>query len=598
MQTTFYGKAPAGQAKKGKRPQTVITDEDAARGARLLKEYMAGKEALDRRLVEDELWWQMRHWEIKRKNAGENRRPLPSSAWLFNTIVSKHADAMDNYPVPSVLPREQSDAPSAELLSAVLPVVFEDNRFEETYSANWWEKLKHGAAAYGVFWDGEKRSGLGDVAVRAVDLLRLYWEPGVTDLQKSANLFLVDLADVAELEALYPEKRGRFGGAAGQVRQYLFADNVDTTGKCMVVDWYYKVRNDAGRVLLHYVKFCGDAVLYASENDPVYRDTGFYAHGQYPIVLDTLFPEKGTPAGFGYVTVCKDAQTYIDAVSANIQESTLLSTKRRYFASRSTNIDVGQLLDNENAIVWVDGDVTDTRLKPFRVDPVDPMALSVMNQKIDEMKETAANRDVNNGAGGRGVTAAAAIAALQEAGNKTSRDMVAASYRAYARVAELVVELMRQFYDEARSFRVVGPRAAWRFVTWGNAGIREQAVGADALGNTLYRLPVFDYRIGAVRKNPFSRMEQNELAKELYRLGFFSPERAEQSLLALELMDFDGADRVREYLRKQAGTGRETAPEPPPEESEKGVAAAVTEAQTPREGYDRTLARRTAGGTA
>lgn len=553
---TFEQKAPAHALGKEteendrhERQQAVIDDRDVQRGTTILKEYMRGKQALDRRLIEDELWWQMRHWEVKRREKDQDH-PLPASAWLFNVIVNKHADAMDNFPVPVVLPREKSDDASAKTLSSVLPVVLESNQFEDTYWKNWWEKLKHGVAAYGVFWDNDKLGGLGDISVRAVDVLRLYWEPGVTDLEQSRNLFVIELHDVDEMETAYPEHKGRFGGDLGEVKQYLYDETIDTTKKCMVVDWYYKVRLPSGRTVLHYIKFSGNVLLYASENEDAYREIGFYAHGRYPIELDTLYPEKGTPAGFGYVSVCKDAQIYIDAISANIQESTLLSTKRRYFASKSMAINEDDLLDATKPIVWVEGEIDDRRLKQMTVNPIDANSMSVMLQKIEEMKETASNRDMNNGGGGKGVTAAAAIAALQEAGNKTSRDMIAASYRVYARIASLCVELMRQFYDEARSFRIVGPGAGYDFVSLDNEQIREQAEGQSQDGETLYRLPIFDFKIKAIKKNPFSRMEENERAKEFYRLGFFSPDRAEEASRALNMMDFEGIDKVREEIEQ------------------------------------------------
>ena len=61
---------------------------------------------------------------------------------------------------------------------------------------------------------------------------------------------------------------------------------------------------------------------------------------------------------------------------------------------------------------------------------------------------------------------------------------------------------------------------------------------------------MFDVKIKAQKKNPFSRMEQNERAKELYGLGFFNPERAQEALGALEMMEFEGIDKVREQVQQ------------------------------------------------
>ena len=149
------------------------------------------------------------------------------------------------------------------------------------------------------------------------DLLKIFWEPGITDIQKSRNLFIVDLVDTELLDQQYPEHKGHFGGNAVDVKEYYWDESIDNTKKAVVVDWYYKIRR-GGRTLLHYVKFVNDILLYASENEPEYADRGYYDHGMYPVVFDTLFPEKGTPVGFGYVAVCKDPQMYIDKLSANI----------------------------------------------------------------------------------------------------------------------------------------------------------------------------------------------------------------------------------------------------------------------------------------
>lgn len=535
----------------------TITKEDIAKATTILKDYKDGKANLEDRIVKDELWWQLRHWEAIRTGTNKDAKkpgemPEPSSAYLFNSILNKHADAMDNYPEPVVLPRETSDQDSAKNLSSVLPVILEYNDYEQTYSDNWWEKLKHGTAAYGVFWNAEKENGLGDVDIREIDLLKLFWEPGITDIQTSRNLFIVDLVDEDLLDQQYPDHKGRMNGNAVDVKEYIYDDTVDTQGKSVVVDWYYKVKSPDGRTLLHYCKFVGDELLYSSENDPEYRDRGFYDHGLYPVVLDVMFPEKGTPIGFGYVAICKDPQLYIDKLSGNILENAMMTTKKRFFCSSSTNINRQQFLDWNNPIVDVEGEIDDRRLKEIVTQPLDDIYVTVAQMKIEEMKDTAANRDVNSGGVGSGVTAAAAIAALQEAGNKASRDMIAASYRAHVQINRITIELIRQFYDEARSFRITAPNGTggYQFVSMSNQSLKDQPIGMDATGSPLYRRPIFDLKIKAQKKNPFSRMEQNETAKELYKLGFFNPERAQEALMCLDMMEFEGIDALREKVQQ------------------------------------------------
>lgn len=526
-----------------------IGEKEIEEAIATLTKYKQGKANLERQIVEDELWYRMRHWDVIRKNQEEKTiQPEPSSGWLFNAILNKHADAMDNIPEPIVLPRERSDEKSAKVLTSVLPVVMENCGFEDVYSKNWWQKLKHGVAAYGVFWNAKKSKGLGDIDIKRIDILKVFWEPGITDIQDSRNLFIVELVDTDLLEQQYPDRKGKLSGNTIDVTEYKYDDAVDTSGKSLVVDWYYKIVTPEGKTVLHYAKFVGKELLFASENDPQYSERGWYDHGLYPVVFDVLYPVEGTPVGFGLVAICKDPQMYIDKLSQNIMEASLMGSKKRFFVSDATNINVNDYLDWNNPIVKVDGSLDETRIREITVDQLPAIYYQVMQGKVEEMKDTSANRDINSG-GPAGVTAASAIAALQEAGNKSSRDMISQSYRSYTEVVKLCLELIRQFYDETRSFRITGEQGGdYSFIGINNAILKEVPNGENAMGELLYREPIFDLKIKAQKKSPFSRMEQNERAKELYGLGFFNPEQAQAALCAIEMMDFEGIEKVREQI--------------------------------------------------
>lgn len=547
-----------GNPAEGAEPYKTTIDKRAVeKAAQTLKDYKNAKANLETRIVEEERWWKLRHWDVirgKQNQQGAEQRPEPTSAWLFNSITNKHADMMDNYPEPNVLPRERSDEQTADTLSSVLPVVLERNEYEQTYSQAAWYKLKHGVAAKGVFWNQERENGLGDVDVRFMDILNIFWEPGITDLQASRNLFVVDLRDNDLIEQEYPELKGKVGGKVIDVKQYVYDDNVDVSNKSAVVDWYYKKRTPEGKTVLHFCKFVGSNVLFASENDPAYVN-GFYEHGKYPVEFDVLFPEEGTPVGFGYIAVMKSPQLYIDKLSQVIMENSMMSAKVRFLAKKGAGINEEELLDWSKPLVHYEGDPNN--IQPIQVPQVGGNVINVLQMKIDELKETSSNRDVSQGSSSGGVTAAAAIAALQEAGNKTSRDMISAAYRSFTQECYLVLDLIRQFYDETRSFRITNDTGANEYIQFNNQMMQGQMIPPAYPGQELepgyepaQRMPVFDIIIKPQKRSPYSKMAQNELAKELYQLGFFNPQLAEQSMTALDLMDFDGEEKVRDKVQQ------------------------------------------------
>lgn len=543
---------PAADFKKA--PRGVIGSEEVRQAAQVLQKYKEGKANLEQRIIGNEQWYKLLHWgQLRKEGKAGGGDVEPASAWLFNSIANKHADAMDSYPKPNVLPREEGDREDAKMLSSVLPVILERNGFEQVYSDVWWYKLKSGTGVYGVFWNPRLENGLGDIDIRKLDLLNLFWEPGISDIQKSRNLFSVELLDNKVLESRYPMLKGKLGGDAIDVARYIYDDAVDTADKTVVVDWYYKNEDESGKALLHYVKFAGDTVLFASENEPEYRERGFYDHGEYPVVFDTLFLEEGTPAGFGYIDIMRDAQGYIDRLGGAILKNNLVGAKPRFFIKDTASINEEEFADTAKDFVHVAGQLSEENLRQITVEPVSSAALNVLQMKIDELKETSGNRDFSQGSTASGVTAASAIAALQEAGSKLSRDMNKSGYRAFQKINYLCIELIRQFYDEPRSFRITGTQGAEEFTLFDNRRLRptrqEGIFGVD----TGYRRPVFDIVVTSQKASPFNTIAQNELAKEMFSMGFFNPELSDQALCAVDLMDFEGKEMVRQKI-SQNGT--------------------------------------------
>ena len=480
----------------------MIGPEEVAKAGEILQRYKTGKAALDKRIIENELWFRMGHWKNYQNKMMEGK-PQPSSGWLFNSIANKHADAMDNYPEPNVLPRAEDDEQTAKVLSKILPVLLEQAEYEQVYSDTWWRKLKQGTGVKGIFWDPGLRNGLGDISVKSMDLLMMYWEPGVMDIQDSPHLFSLAVADNEQLKAQYPQLEGHTGSTL-EVAKYIHDQSIDTSDKSVVVDWYYKKARENGPPLLHYCKFCNGVVLYASENDPALADRGFYDHGKYPFVFDTLFVEEDSPAGFGYIDVMKDTQTAIDEMNHAMDENMKLAAKQRFVLSDTAGVNEKELADFSKDIVHVVGRLNSDSFMPLQTNVLSGNCMNYRDARVNELKEVSGNRDVSQGGTTSGLTAASAIAALQETGSKLSRDMLKSAYRAFAKECYLIIELMRQFYDEQRVYRITSESGGVEYATFSAQmlrGVPGGVVGGVQLGD---HEPVFDIVDGKMNLQLFA----------------------------------------------------------------------------------------------
>lgn len=514
---------------------------------KLLTKYKAGKARLERRVIASENWWKLRNEaeEMKEGAIGWDEDFRAKTGWLHNVIVSKHADAMENYPEPIILPREPNDRQQARTLSKVLPVILERNRFEQVYSDCWWQKLKTGTGVYQITWDGRKLNGLGDISIKRVDLLSLFWAPGVTDIQDSPYFFHCEMRDNAELEIAYPQLKGQLKGKKLTLSQFRTDDVVDNSDKSLVVDVYYKVKDSSGREILHYCQYVNDVVLASTEND---GQNGLYMHGKYPFVFDSLWPVEGSPAGYGYVDLCKNSQTQIDMMDTAFTKNTMVGATPRYFQRVDGGINEREFMDLQKPIVHVSGGSLDENvLRVVDYKPLGGAYMNVYQAKINELRETSGNTETATGGAPSGVTAASAIAALQEASGKSSRDSTQGSYRAFGDVVELCIELIRQFYDLPRMFRITGEAGQEEFATVSNAAMQPQPIyiGNEHIGDVE---PLFDIKVKVQKRNAYTRTAQNELALQLYGAGFFNPQLTDQAVVCLDMMDFEGKDEVLQKI--------------------------------------------------
>lgn len=513
-----------------------VDKERLARAYSTLARYQRDKAALNARIAANEKSWLP-------EGKAEEPNGSPISAWTFNSIACKHADAMDSIPTPTVLPRESSDGESAKELSLILPVVLGRSRFEKVWSDCWYDKLKFGCGVYGVFWDSLAENGVGDVRVRRIDLMNLYWEKGVEDVQDSENLFYVSYQPKSKLIRSYPHIKEGLDSQSDNPAVLLYNGDIDMTERCAVIDWYYKKLSNGKRVV-HYCKSVNGIVLYASENDPALSRCGYYDHGLYPFVFDSLYSVRYSPCGHSFLDIMKNCQKQIDALEGAICDNSRMASARRYFAREASGINEEEFADWSSPIVHYNGsgDPRDS-VMPIDVPALDGVYLDILQYKVNELKETSGNRDFSQGGTSYGVTAASAIEALQEAGSKLSRDMLKSSYRAFEELCLMIIELIRQFYTIPRCFRIVGEDSV-SFRYFDNSSIKPQKQGVFD-----DRLPIFDVSVKAQKQSPYAKASQNELARSFFEKGFFTPEKQKEALICLEMMDFDGKDAIYRLIR-------------------------------------------------
>ena len=544
---------------------------EITKASEILRKYKGGKSRLEQKIIANEEFWKLRQWNYM--NNGEQDDFKPATAWLWSCIQSRYSDAMDSYPTCNFQPRQKDDRAEATMLSTIIPIILEQNRYEDVYSDVVWYTLKHGGSVQGIFWDGSKHNGLGDISIKKIDFINIFWESGITDIQESRNLFTTELVANDILEQRYPQCKGRLGSNTITLAKYLYDDEVDTSDKSVVVDWYYHTYVN-GKKTLQYVKYVGDVVLYATENeitrpekvvpDPEtgipltitmgesMAERGLYDHAMYPFVTMSLYPIEGSICGYGLTDIGRDTQIQIDKLNKAFIDNAVIGATPRYFIKSDGAVNEEEYADISKKLIHVEGNLGEENIRPVDTKPLEGNYLNFLTQKIDEMKFITSNQDAGNGIAPSGVTAGSAISALQESAGKNARSSNKTFHRAYRDVCYQIVELIRQFYETPRTFRINPDGMSEQFIDFDNSGLKPQPqmmMGQD-MG---LRLPEFDIDVTTEKANPYKKMEINELALNFYSQGFFNPQMTDQALACLNMMDFTKKEEIMQRIA-QNGT--------------------------------------------
>lgn len=460
--------------------------------------------------------------------------------FIFSAIENARADAIDNYPSANILEREPAGTRAAELLSRIVPAQLEISDFKSAYKENIRNKLKYGTAIYGVFYD----MLTGDIDIRTIDILDVFCDMNIPDIQESPFLFISAAVENEVLKAMYPSFADLF---EGDTDTETLGNTCRLKERSSVLDCYYKKTDGT----VHMMKLCKDVVIAATEDMNGYEN-GLYSHGLYPVVFDVLYPSEHSPFGFGMTDIGKCTQVEINKLDSAITENVMCGAKPRYLTKRNGGIDEEEFRDLSKNIVHYEGD-TDS-IKAINNPGLCDQYLSHRERKKDELKEILANRDFQQGSTSGGVTAASAIEALQQSGEKRSRSIINDTYDSYKKIIFMMIELMRQFFEDKRVFRISDELGRKTFAEFDNSLLYKTEWGSA--GTELKKL-MFDVDVIAQRENPYSRETVNKTVMTLWQSGIFAPENSEQAIIALKNMNFDGKERLIEDLQKKQNTGGE-----------------------------------------
>ncbi len=460
---------------------------------------------------------------------------------LQSTINNCAADQMDNLPDPVLFPEVPQLQPVAEDMTDVARYILYHNEYPEIHKKRTHDTLIAGVAVTQVVWDDDAADGKGDVCIFRYPIENIYWDPSAQSVQECRAIFKASFHNHGWYQMHYPDLAQYVGDDIGDASSEAPEAQKSDELIMLLEYWYRKWDDEKKRYQIHVAHLAGGALLYMSEDK---KPAGVYKHGMYPFVFDVHTPIEGTPVGNSMIYEYAPMQRYINRYAKYIDANTRAAAHGKIIVARTAGIDRSAVSDWDTQVV--ESDYLDS-VKPFQPLALPTTAQQMMAQFQSDMKQDSGQNQFNRGEGGKGVTAASAIALLQEAGGKTARLLTATLNVGFTRIVEQILWLVHEFYSEDRVQMVTGKDGKAKAM---NRTKKELFGGLTS--------PKYSVQVQIQRKNPMIVQSQNEFIMSFANVCAQANTPIPPDVL-LEMLQVDGKDTFMPRLREIMGQQNQMA---------------------------------------
>lgn len=463
------------------------------------------------------------------KNSKHKTIQLQTLLSTFNNCV---ADQMDNVMEAVMTPERAELQEVADDLNDIVRFVYEQNEYLSYHRQRVIDYLGPGTAVCEIMWDTDMHFGKGDIRLNRVPIEQFLWDPAEDDIQNGRANMKVSWHPLSWYKDVFPEKGRYVVSDENSDRAVGQKDNqplvVQDEEKAMLVEYWYREYNaKTKRYTINLARVAGGALLEWRKN--------VYEHGMYPFVLDVYSEIEGMPVGEGMVMQLAPMMRYINRYARYMDENIRASAKTRLLVRKTADLDQ-EALEDWNQDIITGNAIGEDAVRYMNSPPLSALAGNQMVQMQMDLKQDSGQNQFARGETAGGVTAASAIASLQEAGSKQTRMRTEALKRGFKKITEQILWLISQYYKEGRIALITGKDGAAKEVNMASSVYMPKHEGAIAP-------PPYVVRVNVQRMNPATVGAQNQLYIDIYKMSAQSGQNFPLSAL-IRMLNIDGKDRV------------------------------------------------------
>lgn len=498
----------------------------------LFEEFRSAYAAEWERLTRNDRLYLGRHWDDAGELQTNNSDPKPVTPVIHSTVENLKADLMDYFPKAIIQPENPSDKEIAEVVGALIAQNHDAINYRNEYVKACHDLLVGGYCVQEVGYDTAANKNIGSAFIRYIDQHNILFDPQCVNIQEGRAVFKIAPKTIESLEQRYPDKKGAFATDEYQLDMDSNV-NYDASKSVLCIEyWWREYDTSAALWRVHMALVAGRQLLEDSRRA---KPDGYIGTGEYPFVVTSLYRRKNSPLGYGVPDMYGDGQKYADKLDQIVLKNARMASHNKMLVTHSSGFDVDDLRDWAKDVHQGD---SLTGVTWFTNPPLPQYLLQLPSLMRNGIKDDSGANDFSRGNTSSGVTAASAIAALQEAASKRSRMIVGLMHEAFRDAVRYEIEFEREFNILPREVLVTVDGEQHPAAFESALLTRHTELGND--------VPIeFLVSIKVERDNKWSTVAHNELILQMVQLQVLNPQQA------LELMVFEGKEQILHRAKVQ-----------------------------------------------
>jgi len=516
-------------------------EEFVSQAYTLFDEFRNAYESEWSRLESNQRLYLGKHWEDMSSQDAD--LPKPMTPIINSTVENMKADLADNYPQAIIQPEAPEDQAVADIVGALIRQNHDGSNYRKEYMRYTHDILVGGYGVQEVGYDATANRGIGQAFIRHVDNHTILFDPQVRDFQLGRAVFKMQPQTIQWLESRHPDMVGKFATDSFSLEEDAELTYDQTKSVLMIECWFKEWVEDGngeGHWAVHMVQMAGRQLLADSRDE---KPEGYFSLGEYPFIITILIPRPNSCLGYGIPDLFGTMQKYSDKLDQITLKNAALSAHNKLLNTTSSGFDTADLMD------WTKDVHEGAALNGVTWFPTPPLPQYIISESAamrQTLKDESGANDFSRGNTASGVTAASAIAALQEMSSKRSRMIAMSIWEDYKTLVRYEIEFEREFNVLPREVNLTID-GQQQVATFESAIMERQS----ALGN---EVPIeFMISIKVERENRFTTTAHNELILQMVQMGIIQPQQA------LELMVFEGKEQL---LNKTIQAQQQMGPSP------------------------------------